>query len=96
MTDYYEVTCITKPNRYSPVERIEEIGGVLSDGRRWKLSEDDAIAAIKQGKWGFYVLQQGRRVNVIISRSAAGREYLKTESDGVYGNNLLSLTSCPI
>lgn len=96
MTSYYEVQCITKPNRYSSQDRIEEIGGILPNGDRWKLSEDQAIAGIKRGEWGFYVLQQGRRVNVVIAVSASGREYLKTEADNYLSNNLLSLASCPI
>jgi len=44
------VSCINKTNRTSPHERIRNVGGVNPDRTRWKLSEGEAIQAIKERK----------------------------------------------
>jgi hypothetical protein len=96
MADYVRIQCINKTDRPNPHERIRAIGGVNGDGSRWKLNEDEAIAGIKSQRWQFYVERPaGHRINVVVARSAAGREYLKTEADGETPNNLLALPECP-
>jgi len=90
-----EVKCINKTDRQNAHEQIRNIGGINPDGKRWLLSEDDAIAGIKRGDWRFYVNRGGHTVWVMIARSAAGHEYLKTQADGEQPNNLLSLPECP-
>lgn len=95
MASRHQVTCINKTDRTSPHERIRGIGGKNENGTNWWLSEDDAIRGIKNGTYEFYVSAGGRTARVIIARSAAGREYLKTEADGERPDNLLSLPECP-
>jgi len=96
MATLVRVSCIKKTDRTNPHERIRNIGGVNPDGSRWKLSETDAIAGIKQGKWDFYVERPaGHRVSVVIAVSAYGHEYLKTQADGEQPDNLLALPECP-
>jgi hypothetical protein len=96
VADSVRIQCINKTDRSDPHERIRAIGGINADGSRWKLTEDQAIAGIKSDRWQFYVERPaGHRVAVIIARSAAGREYLKTEADGQTPNNLLALPECP-
>jgi hypothetical protein len=90
-----EVKCINKSDRLNAHERIRNIGGINGNGTRWRLSENEAIAGIRRGEWKFYVNRGGSSVWVIIARSAAGHEYLKTEADGEQPNNLLSLPECP-
>ena len=90
-----QVKCINKSDRDNYYERIKFIGGTNADGTRWRLSEEDAIAGIEQGKWTFFVSVNGKSVNVIIAKTETGRKYLKTESDGYIPNNLLSLPECP-
>ena len=95
MATNHEIKCINKSDRQTAHERIKFIGGVNSDGSRWKLSLEDAIAGIEENKWSFYVYKGGAKVDVIISKSASGSKYLKTGNDGEQPNNLLSLPECP-
>ena len=94
MADNVEIRCINKSNRQNPHERIANVGGTNADGSRWVLTEQAAIDGIKSGKWRFYVTAGGRSVWVVIA-THLGREYLKTEADGLIPNNLLSLPECP-
>ena len=89
-----QIQCINKTNRHDPHQRISHVGGMNADGRRWKLTEDDAIAGITAGKWQFWVAGGGKSVWVVIA-THAGRRYLKTEADGIHPNNLLALPECP-
>jgi len=95
MAARHQVRCVNKSDRYNPHERIEHIGGLNQDGTRWKLTQQAAIEGIEDNKWDFYVLQNGREVEVIVAVSRYGNKYLKTEADDEMPNNLLSLPECP-
>jgi hypothetical protein len=94
MASDIEIKCIKKGDRTDPHERIHGVGGVNADGSRWYLSIDQAIAGIDAGKWRFWTNGGGKAVWVIIV-THNGHKYLKTEADGIYPNNLLSLPECP-
>jgi hypothetical protein len=95
MADTAQIQCINKSDRYNPHERILAVGGVGRDGKRWKLSQEQAIAEIEAGRWKFFVAANGKSVRVVVATSQYGHKYLKTEADGDQPNNLLSLPECP-
>jgi hypothetical protein len=96
MPQTVRISCINKRDRHAADERISHVGGVNQDQTRWKLTLDEAIQGIEDGKWRFYVERPtGDSVWVVVAVSAAGRKYLKTQADGDQPNNLLSLPECP-
>ena len=90
----HEITCINKLDRNNIHERILNIGGVNSEGKRWKLSQKEAIEGIESGKWSFYVYKPSGKVKVVVAVSSLNNKYLKTEADDSISNNLLSLPEC--
>jgi Protein of unknown function (DUF3892) len=95
MATRLRIQCVNKPVRNDPNRHITHVGGINADRKTWKLKEEEAIQGIKDGKYEFYVSENGRTVDVIIAVSAQGHEYLKTKADGVRPDNLLSLPECP-
>lgn len=96
MAQTVQITCINKTDRFNPHERIRAVGGRNPDGTRWKMTQEQAIAAIEQGRYAFYVERPpGDRVGVVVAVSAQGNKYIKTQADGDQPNNLLSLPECP-
>lgn len=96
MAQRVRITCINKSDRYDAHERILFIGGANPDGTRWKMSQQDAIAAIEAGKYAFYVENSpGHVVDVTVAVSSYGNKYIKTTADDEQPNNLLALPECP-
>ena len=92
----HEITCIHKSDRSEVHERIKSIGGVdPTDGKRWKLSQQEAIKGVESGKLRFYLMVGGKAVPVVVAVSAWGHKYLKTQIDREQPGSLLSLEECP-
>ncbi|MFC3199497.1 DUF3892 domain-containing protein [Parapedobacter deserti] len=96
MASRHEIKCINKTNSTIAHERIERIGGMNGTGTWWSLTQQEAIAGIEEGRWGFYVARGVAAVNVNVATSTYGNKYIKTENDGEQSNNLLSLPECPL
>lgn len=89
-----EVTCISKNARNSPYERITDLSVRDPNGRVWRCTQQNAVLFIEQGKWELFVVRGGLKSKVLVSVSRFGNKYLKTENDGEYPDNLLSLPEC--
>jgi len=93
----YYVVCIEKhPYHSDPHTRIEAIGtneirGASSYSKRWPVA--DVISAIKRGAVFYSTDRKGDLVKVVVA-SHNGREYIKTEADGVRPDNLLAKPEC--
>lgn len=94
MAQQVEISCINKSDRQNPHERILRVGGLNTNGTPWKLSQEDAIRGVQDGRWQFYVSVNGKSVWVVVAESRFGNKYLKTAADGEHPNNLLSLPEC--
>ena len=88
-----EISCINKTDRYNPHERIQNAGGI-NNGSRWKKEQQAVVREIEAKTNSFFTKVNGVRANVIVA-THDGNKYIKTESDGLHPNNLLSLPECP-
>lgn len=90
-----QITCVSKPDRNSPHERIIHVGGPGGGG--WKWTTEQVVASIESGTNTFFVLDAARhRSNVGVVDPGGGRQkHLRTHADGDWNNNLLSLPECP-
>jgi hypothetical protein len=89
------IHCVSRIDRTGADDRIHHVGGINADGSRWKLSEDEAIAAIKDGRWTFSATCNSGKARVEIARIGSSREFLKTEMDEIQPDGLLALPECP-
>lgn len=96
MATFY-VVCINKhPYHSDPHTRIQAIGtneqrGATFYSRKWSVTE--VIGAIRNGHIFYSTDKRGDLVRVIIANHN-GREYIKTEPDGIVPDNLLAKPEC--
>ena len=92
MPEQVQISCINKDDRYSPYERIRNLGGV-HNGKAWKHTLNEVIDFIERRVYSFHTHVNGHTRNVIIA-TRHGVKYLKTEADNDTPDNLLSLQEC--
>ena len=88
------IDCVTRTDRVSPYHRIRAVGGLASDGLRWRLSEEAVVAAIENERATFFVESSAGDRLEIVKAEGLGKKYLKTESDGEMPDRLLALPDC--
>ena len=89
----FEVTCVIKPDRFSPHEHITHIG---NNSAQWMITRESAIDRIESRREAFYTVDKlsGKRAYVGVVREAGKAPYLRTHADGVWNDNLLALSEC--
>jgi hypothetical protein len=89
----YQVTCVTKPDRFSTHEHITHIGNTANN---WKITRESAITRIDSKQDAFYTVDSGtgRKAYVGVVREAGKAPYLRTHADGKWNDNLLAQAEC--
>jgi hypothetical protein len=90
----YLIHCVVRSGLINHDRRLTFIGGVNLDGAHWRVSEAEAIAAIEEDRWDFFVETAGRRRPIIVAVSRYGQKYLKGVGDGLQPESLLVLPEC--
>ena len=85
-----QVTCINKEHRQNPHEGITYLGGP-----NWWWPRKDVITSIKAKTNTFFTLVNGKRADIKVVEGANG-EYVRTQADGVWTDNLLALGECQL
>lgn len=89
-----QITCITKSHPQGGHEHITHAG---NPSVPWNWPADKIIESIDSKTNTFYVRDaRGNEAFVGVVRPAGHRPYIHTYADGVWTDNLLSLTACPL
>ncbi len=70
---------------------VTQVSGHYVDGTPWTLTEEDAIRGLESGFLEFFVVVEGRSLDVIVAGNRKGRKFLKTEADRERPDYLLKL-----
>ena len=89
-----KVTWADKADHPDPCQRIRHIGG-KSGQLHWKHSYAQAIEAIEQGLFNYYVEKDDQTLNLGIGRAPNGGKFLKTQADDCQPKLLMNLPEPP-
>ena len=89
----YQVNCTVRENRN---RYFLAVGGVLPDGRKWHIWEDDAFDRVARGELSFFVSEGGHTTDLIVEVSFFNFRYFKTRGDSTTADNLASLRGCDL
>lgn len=95
MTLRFRIYCVQKTNKLNSRDIITHIGGLNGDYSKWKLTVEEAIIHIENMTYDFFVRENGKSLNVIISKDSKGNKYLQTFDGGEISDVLLNLPECP-
>lgn len=89
----FQVTCVTKPDRFSAHEHITHIGNIANE---WKITREAAIQQIDSKTNSFYTVDSftGKRAQIGVVRETGKLPYLRTYADGTWNDNLLAMAEC--
>jgi hypothetical protein len=87
------IECVEERPDEEPYRRIGAVGGAEAS-LGWRMSEEEAIAAIGENRVAFYVIVGGSVARVVVAEHR-GHTYLKTDADERDPNHLLALADCP-
>lgn len=89
----HQITCVNLSHTGRTHEHITTVG----NSGVWTRTVAQVVSLIKTNTDSFYVQDAyGRSANVGVVEPAGRPPYLRTYADGVWTDNLLSLTSCPL
>ena len=90
-----QVTCVNKPDRFSPHEHITHLGNPAAG---WRWTREDVIASIDAGTNTFYTIDpiSKKRADIAVVRDGIRAPYVRTHADGKWNDNLLALNECPL
>jgi hypothetical protein len=89
-----KVKWIEKSDQTDPCQRISHIGGEAGQ-MSWKHSHAQAIQAIEQDQFAYYIEKEARAVKLEIGLAPDGIKYLKAPADGDQPRFLLNLPERP-
>lgn len=84
------VTCINKQPRNNPHEGIAHLGNPEAN---WKWTRQQVIDSIEAGTNTSFTMVDGNRGDIGVANGLNGK-YLRTNADGKWNDNLLSLPEC--
>jgi hypothetical protein len=90
-----QITCITKPDRYSDHEAITRVGGLTANGTAFNITREQCADDIPLKHESYFVQVGSDKVGVFAYRRAVGGPwFIKTTPDATEKDNLLSLRDC--
>ena len=91
-----QIRCVERNEHAVDHDQILSIGGVNSNGKRWKISVKEAISQIEKGKYVFYIqTAKGAQIDIIVAQTESGTRYLAARGGDDASQHLLSLPQCP-
>ena len=92
------INCVKKDTVEDIDEMIQLVGGLWpTDGKPWRISDNDGALLIDEGKLELFVDAGGGVEQPIhVSTSSKGRRFLRTNPNEGPVDNLSNLSDCPI
>ena len=94
MPTWHQITCITRAAAAAVHGQVTHLGGTNARGKPWRLSLGDAINGMLSGKWGFFLVTDDQRHDLILATDPSGARYVKTRKDPDTPATLLALPEC--
>ena len=85
---------VVPPDTPRLVSALQRRGVAIRDRPRWKLTVDDAIQGVLDGRLAFFIQGVYDTVNIQVATSPSGVLFLRTETDHDTPDELLFLPSC--